>query len=284
MIKLTDVKKKFGSTAAIDGISLEIPESGIYCLLGRNGAGKTTLMKLLAGHIAASGGTIYIEGDSVSPGHMPECVSFIESGCVQFNMKVSDLLDSAAELQDGFDRDFAKSMTERFQLNPKKKFKQLSFGMKTMLTTIITLANNSKVVLLDEPTLGFDAIMRDQFNTLLLESYYAHPRVMIVSTHLIDEIAKVTERLIIINNGKILLETGIDDIDERAYTLSGPSKAVLPLLDELNCIGMTTAGSVIAAHIYDERISPPDGVVIDRISLQDFFVNMVRSETDYQNP
>jgi ABC-2 type transport system ATP-binding protein len=166
-------------------------------------------------------------------------------------------------------------MAERFELNARRKYKQLSFGMKTMLTTIITLANNTSIILLDEPTLGFDAIMRSQFNTLLLESCNAHPRVIIVSTHLIDEIAKVTERLMIINNGRILLEAGIDEVDEKAYTLSGSAKAVLPLIDGLNCIGKTAAGSVMAAHIYDDRIAPPEGVTLDRLSLQDFFINIV---------
>ena len=280
MIEFSGVTKKYGGTTAIDRFSLTIPESGIYCLLGRNGAGKTTLMKLLAGHIAATDGNITVDGKRVSPVKMPDSVNYIESGSVQFNMRVSELIDTAAELQDGFDRDFAREMAERFELNSKKKFKQLSFGMKTILTTIITLANNSKVILLDEPVLGFDAIMRDQFNTLLLESYYAHPRVIVVSTHLIDEIAKVTEHLIIINNGKLLLEAGIDDIDEKAYTLSGPAKTILPLLDGLNCIGKTTAGSVMAAHIYGDRIAPPDGVNIDRLSLQDFFIHIVGGKSN----
>jgi ABC-2 type transport system ATP-binding protein len=275
MIEFTDVTKKYGSLAAIDHITVAIPENGIYCLLGRNGAGKTTFMKLLAGHIAANSGKINVDGKAVSPGRMPECVNYIESGSVQFNMKVSALIDAAAGLQEDFDLDFARKMTEKFELNPEKKFKQLSFGMKTMLTTILLLANNSKAILLDEPTLGFDAVMRSQFNALLLESYHARPRIIVVSTHLIDEIAKVTERLVIIDNGKILLEAGIEEIDERAYTLSGLSKTVLPLLEGLNCIGKTEMGSVMAAHIYDKRITPPEGVTIDRLSLQDFFINIV---------
>ena len=282
MIHFSDVTKKFGGTTAIDRMSLNIPEHGIYCLLGRNGAGKTTMMKLLAGHIATTEGAITVDGKAVSTSSMPESVNFIESGSMQFNMKVSALIDAAAELQDDFDRDFARKMAERFELDTNKKFKQLSFGMKTMLTAIITLSNKSKVILLDEPTLGFDAIMRDQFNTLILESYQSHPRILIVSTHLIDEIAKVTERLIIIDKGRILVEAGIDDIDEKAYTLSGMEKTVLPLLDGLNCIGKTKAGSAIAAHIYDERITPPDDVAIDRLSLQDFFINMVGGKSNVQ--
>lgn len=117
--------------------------------------------------------------------------------------------------------------------------------------------------------------MRDQFNTFLLESYQAHPRIIIVSTHLIDEIAKVTERLIIINNGRILLQTDIADIDERAYTITGPSATIILLVKDLNCIGKKTVGSMMAAHIYDDRITPPNGVTLDRLTLQDFFIDIV---------
>ncbi len=275
MLEFANVTKRYGDTTAINRINLHIPECGIYCLLGRNGAGKTTFLKLLAGHIAATEGRITAEGREVSPSRMPESVNFIESGSPQFNMRVSELIDAAAGLQEGFDVDFARKMTERFELDMRKRYKQLSFGMKTMVTAIITLANNSKTILLDEPTMGFDAVMRDQFNTLLLESYEAHPRVLIVSTHLIDEIARVTERLIIIDKGKLLLETGIDEIDEKAYTLSGPAQTVAPLLKALNCIGKTEVGSMMAAHIYGHRITPPPGVSVDRISLQDFFVALV---------
>jgi len=275
MINFTNVTKKYGKHTALNDISINIPESGIYCLLGRNGAGKTTFMKSLTGHIPYSSGEISINGVVIKPSKMPVCVSYIESGCVQFNTRISTLINHAANIQPSFDKDFALQMAERFKLDTKKKFKQLSFGMKTMVSAIITLANNARVILLDEPTLGFDAIMRSQFNTLLLESYQTHPRVIIISTHLIDEIAKVIERLIIIENGSIVLESSIDDIDERAYTMSGATSVIMPLLDDLNCIGKTTAGSIMAAHIFDERITPPDGIAIDNMGLQDFFINLV---------
>jgi len=275
MIEFKNTTKRYGGTLALDRISLSIPDDGIYCLLGRNGAGKTTFLKLLAGHIAATSGEIIVDGKAVSPGHMPENVNFIENGSVQFNMKIGDLIGVASEIQDGFDLEFARRMAVRFGLDPNKKFRQLSFGMKTMLNTIITLSNTGGIILLDEPTLGFDAIMRDQFNTLLLESYSAYPRVVIVSTHLIDEISKVTQRLIIIEEGRILLEAGIDEIDEKAYTISGQAAAVAPLLEGLNCIGRTEIGPLMAAHIYGERIAPPEGVQISRLGLQDFFINIV---------
>ncbi|MDR1192674.1 MAG: ATP-binding cassette domain-containing protein [Peptococcaceae bacterium] len=76
MIEFDNVTKRYGKTTAIDRISLSVPDSGIYCLLGRNGAGKTTFMKLLAGHIAATGGSIAVDGKRVSPDRMPERVSY----------------------------------------------------------------------------------------------------------------------------------------------------------------------------------------------------------------
>jgi ABC-2 type transport system ATP-binding protein len=281
MIDLQNVNKRYGRTVAIDDLSLTIAENGIYVLLGRNGAGKTTLMKLIAGHINTTGGGIAVDGKQVSSGHMPGCINFVESNSDQFNMRVWKLIEAASAIQDGFDLVFAYRMAEKFGLDRRKRYKQLSFGMRTMLTTILTLANRSKIILLDEPVLGFDAIMRDQFNTLLLESYETTPRIIIVSTHLIDEIAKVAQRLIVIEKGKCLLSTDINDIDEHAYTLTGPVNAVTPLLENLNCIGQNKIGGMLVAYIYGERISAPEGVMTDRISLQDFFIKLVGEETHH---
>ena len=281
MIEFQNVSKRYGSISALDCVSMFISENGIYSLLGRNGAGKTTLMKLIAGHIHTTEGKIIVDGLRVTPRRAPAGVHFVESNATQFNMRVSELVETAWRLQDDFDLPFARQMLQKFQLNPEKKFNQLSFGMKTMLTTILSLANNAKVLLLDEPTLGFDAIMRAQFNALLYESYELHPRVIIVSTHLIDEIAKITQRLIIINNGRILLQAGIEDIDEKAYVLTGPSDILAPALAGLNVISRRAAAGRIAAYIYDNRIAPPLGVTMERLSLQDFFIQLVEGDVQH---
>lgn len=280
MIEFHNVTKRYGKNTALDDVTISITEPGLYCLLGKNGAGKTTFMKLIAGYLNASKGMIAVDGATVSTHSMPERVNFIEATATQFNMDVDDLITAAARLRSTFDRDFALVMAQRFGLDLTKKFKHLSFGMKAMLNTILALASNSEVILLDEPTLGFDAIMRKQFNDLLIESYEAHPRIIIVSTHLIEEIAKVAQQIIIINDGSILLQTGIDDVDEDAYSLTGPEPAVLEVLNEakdLNVIGSTHIGSMMAAYIYGERVSVPAGspVAIDKLGLEDFFINLV---------
>ena len=237
MVHFDKVTKCYQRTRALDHVTLDLKENKIYCLLGRNGAGKTTLLKLIAGHINASDGKVEVDGKPVSTLKMPECVNFIESRATQFNVKVERLIQTAKELDDDFDMGFAQKMLQKFQLDKKKKYNQLSFGMQTMLTTLISLASNSKVVILDEPVLGFDAIMRSQFYELLTDSFKNHPRLIIVSTHLIDEIAKSAEELIIIDKGKILFQSTINDIDEKAYSITGMTKDVTPILSGLHVIG-----------------------------------------------
>lgn len=275
MINFTNVYKKYKDQVVINDITIDINKNGIYCLLGRNGAGKTTFMKLLAGHIDVSKGEIKVDKQKVSPANMPLSVSFIESRASQFNMSIAALLDASNHLQDNFDIEFANKMLQRFKLDKNKKFKQLSFGMQTMVATIVGLASNSQVVMLDEPVLGFDAIMRNQFNKLLLESYERHPRIIIVSTHLIDEIAKVAQYLIMIDSGKIILNSTINEINDRFYALTGQDDELNKAIKNLNVIGKEMVHDRAVAYIYDEQINRTNNITIQAASLNDFFVNMV---------
>ena len=280
MIKFSNVTKTYKSTTAINDISFDICENKIYCLLGRNGAGKTTFLKLIAGHLNASQGEIMIDNQKVSTFNMPVCVNFIESRSSQFNLKVGALINLANSLQDDFDLDFAKNMMKKFKLDKNKKYKQLSFGMKTMLTTLLSLASNSKVVILDEPVVGFDAIMRERFYELVQTSFEYHPRIIIVSTHLIDEISKVAEDIIIIDKGSILLHSSINDIDVKTYSLTGQTNEVKNATKGLNVIGEKTVGGFTTAYIFGDRILLKDSIKLKSLGLQEFFINIVGGDKD----
>ena len=203
MIKLSGVSKQYGQYSVLKNINLSIDQPGIYCLLGRNGAGKTTLMKSIAGFENISEGRITVNENTISTSNMDTDVSYIENFAKHFNLPVKKLLQIAGELNPSYDFDFAWEMMDRFELDGKKKFNHLSLGMKTMVSSIICLASNKKVILLDEPVLGFDAIMRVEFYDMLTQSFKKHPRIIIVSTHIIEEIAKTVHKLIIIDKGSI---------------------------------------------------------------------------------
>lgn len=275
MIQLNRVTKQYGQAAVLKNITLSIDEPGIYCLLGRNGAGKTTLLKSIAGYQNITSGTIQVDGRTITTATLDTGVSYIENFAKHFNLPVRRLLRIAAEVNPNYDYDFASEMMERFELDGKKKFNHLSLGMKTMVSTIICLASNKDVILLDEPVLGFDAIMRVEFYDMLAESFQKHPRIIIVSTHIIEEIAKTIQKLIIIAKGSIRFFDTLQAVETKAFCVSGLQKDVEAATQGLNVIRQDAVGGLATSYIFDTPPAQTASLEIQPLSLQDFFIQMV---------
>lgn len=275
MVELKQATKQYGQATVLKNITLSIDEPGIYCLLGRNGAGKTTFLKSIAGYQNTTKGTIQVDGKTITTSTLDTGVSYIENFAKHFNLPVRKLLCIASEVNPNYDYDFASEMMERFELDGKKKFNQLSLGMKTMVSTIICLASNKSVVLLDEPVLGFDAIMRVEFYDMLTESFQKHPRIIIVSTHIIEEIAKTIQKLIIIDKGSVRFFDTLQSVETKAFSISGLQKDVEAATSNLNIIGQDTIGGLVTKYIFDTPPEQTASLEIHPLSLQDFFIHMV---------
>lgn len=275
MIELKQVTKQYGQATVLKNITLTVDEPGIYCLLGRNGAGKTTLLKSIAGYQNITSGTIQVGGKTITPSTLDTGVSYIENFAKHFNLPVRKLLRIASEVNPNYDYDFASEMMERFELDGKKKFNHLSLGMKTMVSTIICLASNKEVILLDEPVLGFDAIMRVEFYDMLTESFQKHPRIIIVSTHIIEEIAKTIQKLIIIDKGSVRFFDTLQSVETKAFSVSGLQKDVEAATRGLHIIGQDTVGGLVTSYIFDNPPEQAASLEIYPLSLQDFFIQMV---------
>ncbi|HJB36775.1 MAG TPA: ABC transporter ATP-binding protein [Candidatus Acutalibacter ornithocaccae] len=275
MIELKQVTKEYGHATVLKNITLTLEEPGIYCLLGRNGAGKTTLLKSIAGYQNVTSGSISVNGKAISTAALDSGVSYIENFAKHFNLPVRKLLAIAAEVNPDYDVDFAWDMMERFELDGKKKFRHLSLGMKTMVSTIICLASNREAVLLDEPVLGFDAIMRVEFYDMLQESFQKHPRIIIVSTHIIEEIAKTIQKLIILDKGRVRFFDTLQAVEEKAYSVSGLQKDVEAATQGLNVLWEDIVGGLATRYVFDKRPQQPGNLEIQPLGLQEFFVHMV---------
>lgn len=275
MIELKQVTKQYGQAAVLKNITLSIDEPGIYCLLGRNGAGKTTLLKSIAGYQNITSGAIQVDGRTITTSTLDTGVSYIENFARHFNLPVRKLLRLASEVNPNYDYDFASEMMDRFELDGKKKFHHLSLGMKTMVSTIICLASNKSAVLLDEPVLGFDAIMRVEFYDMLAESFRKHPRIIIVSTHIIEEIAKTIQKLIILDKGSVRFFDALQSIEAKAFSVSGLQKDVEAATKGLKVIGQDTVGGLATAYLFDTPPEQTASLEIRPLSLQDFFIQMV---------
>lgn len=275
MIELRQVTKEYGQVTILKNITLCVDEPGIYCLLGRNGAGKTTLLKSIAGYQNITNGTIKVNGKTITTSTLDTGVSYIENFAKHFNLPVRKLLRIASEVNPNYDYDFASEMMERFELDGKKKFNQLSLGMKTMVSTIVCLASNKSVVLLDEPVLGFDALMRVEFYDMLTESFKKHPRIIIVSTHIIEEIVKTIQKLIIIDKGNVRFFDTLQAVETKAFRISGLQKDVEDATQNLHVIGQDMVGGLVTRYIFDNPPEQTASLEIQPLSLQDFFIQMV---------
>lgn len=275
MIELKQVTKEYGRSAILKNITLTVAEPGIYCLLGRNGAGKTTLLKSIAGYQNITAGTIQVDGRTITTAALDTGVSYVENFARHFNLPVGKLLRIASEVNPSYDYEFALEMMERFELDGKKKFRHLSLGMKTMVSTMICLASSKSVVLLDEPVLGFDAVMRMEFYDMLTESFRRHPRIIVVSTHIIEEIARTIQKLIIIDKGIICFFDTLQSVEAKAFSVSGLQKDVEAAVGDRNVIGRDTVGGLATAYIFDNPPEQAEGLDVRPLSLQDFFIQMV---------
>lgn len=278
MIVLSNVTKRYGHTAVLDRVTLTLSQPGVYCLLGRNGAGKTTLLKSIAGQQSVTDGSITVNGQIVTTASLDTGVSYIENFAKHFNLPVRRLLSVAADVNPGFDTAFALEMMERFELSGKKKFGQLSLGMKTMVSTIICLASSKPVVLLDEPVLGLDAFMRAEFYDMLAASQQRRPRVIVVSTHIIEEIAKTITHLIILDRGRIRFFDAMQAAD--AYSVSGLTADVEAATAGLRIVGQETVGGLTTRFVLG---CPPESrapLTVSPLSLQELFIQIVRHKEE----
>lgn len=232
-------------------------------------------MKSIAGCQNITSGQIKVAGKAVSTAALDTGVSYIENFAKHFNLPVWKLLRIASEVNGAYDDSFAAEMMEQFELDGKKKFNQLSLGMKTMVSTIVCLASSRPVILLDEPVLGFDAIMRVEFYEMLTESFRRHPRIIIVSTHIIEEIAKTIHKLIILDKGRIRFFDTLQSVEEKAFSVSGLKKDVDAATANLHVIGQDAVGGLVTSYIFDQPPKQEASLEIAPLSLQDFFVQMV---------
>lgn len=275
MIELEQVTKQYRQATVLKNITLSIEDPGIYCLLGRNGAGKTTLLKSIAGYQNITSGSIQVDGKAITTSTLDTGVSYIENFAKHFNLPVQKLLRIASEVNPNYDYDFAAEMMDRFELEGKKKFHHLSLGMKTMVSTIICLASSKNVILLDEPVLGFDALMRVEFYDMLTESFRKHPRIILVSTHIIEEIAKTIQKLILIDRGSVRFFDTLQAVETKAFCISGLQKDVETATKDRNVIGQDVVGGLVTSYIFDTPPEETGSLEIRPLSLQEFFIQMV---------
>ncbi|PCJ48833.1 MAG: multidrug ABC transporter ATP-binding protein [Gammaproteobacteria bacterium] len=216
IIEARNLSKKYGKFQALDAVDFTINSGQIVGLIGPNGAGKTTALKALLGLTNFDGDLKVCGIDPRTDRHkLMQEVSFIADVAVLPGwMKVCEAIEFVEGVHPAFNRDKAMEMLALTKIPMKKKVKQLSKGMVTQLHLALVLAIDAKILVLDEPTLGLDILYRKAFYDHLLNDYFSEDRTIIITTHQVDEIEYLLTDLLFINDGKIVLDIAMDEIQE----------------------------------------------------------------------
>ncbi|TLW93317.1 ABC transporter ATP-binding protein [Saccharomonospora piscinae] len=226
--RLRGVTKRYGSTEAVKDVSFDLHEGRIHGLLGRNGAGKSTVMRMLTGQDFQTDGTIEVFGESPyeNAGVLRQVCFIKESQKYPDMFRVRHAFDAASLIFPNWDTDFAAELADEFRLRTGQQIKKLSRGQLSAVGVIIGLAARAPLTLFDEPYLGLDAVARQMFYDRLLADYAEHPRTIVLSTHLIDEVADMIEHVVVIDSGRILMDDSSESLRSQAVTVTGPARAV----------------------------------------------------------
>ena len=226
-ITVSGLTRRYGGQATLDGVNLDIEPGSITGLLGRNGAGKTTLMRIIAGQEFASEGTVEVFGASpVKNDRILRRLVFVREDQAYPDFKVGDALRAASWFYPNWSSELADRLMADFALPANRAIKKLSRGMRSALGIVIGLSAQAEVTMLDEPYSGLDEVARRVFYDRLLTDYSEHPRTMLLSTHHVEEVAGLLERVVVMDRGQVVIDAAADDLRGALIRVSGPVLAV----------------------------------------------------------
>ena len=211
ILECKNLTKRFGATAALQDVSLEITPGRIIGLLGPNGSGKTTLLKLANGLLTPDGGTLTIDG--MAPGvETKKIVSYLpEKSYLAGWMNVRQLLGYFSDFYADFQPQRALEMLARLGIDPNQRIKTMSKGTQEKVQLILVMSRAAKLYLLDEPIGGVDPATRDYILNTIISNYDPAASV-IISTHLIADVEQILDEVIFIHRGKVVLQSSVDAI------------------------------------------------------------------------
>lgn len=297
VIQTEGLSKEYNGHAVVDKLNLHVPKGQIYALLGRNGAGKTTTMKMLLNLCQPSGGSFSLFGEhnsNFSKKNYHRIGSIIEAPAFYENLTAKENLEILARLRGRHRKDTVEQALSIVNLDKEKKklFREYSLGMKQRLGLAAAIMHEPELLILDEPMNGLDPVGIHETREYLLQLCREKGTTILISSHVLNEIEQIADVIGIMNEGKLLEETDLQDLyrQRRRYAefeVSDVNKAVL-LLEHMLCIcDYTIIGSNIL-RVYEKIENRADinnrfvkeGIAVANVSvgmgkLEDYFTELV---------
>ena len=286
VIELHQLRRSYGKTEAVNGLSLTVRPGRCYGFFGRNGAGKTTTIKCLLNLLRPTGGTVRVFG--LDPqrhevavksrlAYVPDAVAFYPW------MTVQNTLEYLASFRRHWNQDLENDLLSRFQLDPDKKTGALSKGQRTQLALIGAIAPEPELLVLDEPTSGLDPIVRREFIETVIGAYQSgdpERRTVFFSTHLISEFEGLIDEFTIIEQGRELLTLEADAARDRFRKISARFAAAPVLTGLTGALRVRQTGREVEilangrseALLAKLRALHPEDLRCEALTLEEIFV------------
>ncbi|SHI06188.1 ATP-binding cassette domain-containing protein [Clostridium grantii] len=283
MINLENVSIKYGKTYALNNVNLKLPNQGICGVIGRNGAGKTSLLSLLSAYSRPTSGTITLSGENPYENEniLPQIAFIYDNKSESENdFQVKELLKITAALRPNWDAAYAEKLLKLFEIPVKKKMGALSHGMRSAVNVIMGLAGQTPITIYDESYIGMDAAMRKLFISELLSDFTNRPKLILFSTHYVNEMEGLFSEAIIINKGKVLVHDDCDTLRSKGTTVTGFIESVDNFVKNREVLSQRTLGNQKEAVLFGqiserERLAATkEGLEFSQPSLQDLFIYM----------
>jgi ABC-2 type transport system ATP-binding protein len=273
---------RYGRTTALDGVDLTIPAGSITGLLGRNGSGKTTLASVAAAFRRPTSGTLLLDGAEPweDEALAPRVLLVRESGDVMDTEPLRAHLRFAEAVRPHFSREVAERLLDRFELDPDARPATLSRGQRSAFGIVLGISARADLTILDEVHLGLDAPSRYAFYEELLADYIEHPRTIVLSSHLIGEIERLLEHVVVLERGRVLLAEPAEVLTERGITVTGPAREVERFVVGRTVLGRQRLGGTEQATVLatldagEADRARAAGLDLGPVPLQDLFVHL----------
>lgn len=213
ILETKQLSKIYGSLTAVDSIDLELQPGQIVGLLGPNGSGKTTLIKMIAGLLTRSSGSLYIDGQAPGKDTKAKVAYLPDRDFLPPHMNAEQLLDFYEDFFADFDTLRAEAMLKDLGLDTTLPLKKMSKGTKEKVQLILTMSRKAKLYLLDEPIAGVDPATRDYILKTIISNYDSES-VVLISTHLISDVESILDDIIFLQDGEIIIHKEADALRE----------------------------------------------------------------------
>ncbi len=292
LIEVTKLSRRFEQKEALHEVTLSVPRGGVFGLIGGNGAGKTTLIRHLLGLLRAQSGSVSVFGfDPVThPVAVLGRIGYLsEERDLPDWMRVQELMHYTQAFYPHWDPQYAESLRDSFDLDPKAKIRNLSRGQRARAGLLVALAHRPELLILDEPSSGLDPVVRRDILGAIIRTIADEGRTVFFSSHLLDEVERVADRVAIIHQGRVVLCAEMQEIKEqhRRLTLRFETPSPVPpqLLGALTHSGQGYEWTYVCKGEVGQLRRAAEALgatVVDDVgvSLDDIFISSVTGSTN----